>query len=482
MKKENGITLVLLIITLGVMAIIASTVVYISLDRFEINNLRMLKSDLELLRDSVSNYYLKYGGLPILRSGDTEIKYTYTTLAKDYYILDLAAMGNMSLNYGKEGYENPNASNDVYVINKDTHTIYYVKGVMLKNKIYHYIDDDGNYADDTIPPTKPQIRVISGLKNDEEIYVTEVKVEIIPGIDSISSATTSYTIYYPNSTTKSKDGNITKNYIITLNDDGEYNIVAETTDSSGNKSESATLKIVIQKESGEHTHNFDDGIVIKEQTCTEAGITQYTCTICGEMYTEDIPAALGHNYTEQITKAATCTTDGEKTYTEVISATGHNYKNIGTVQISPASCTSAKMIGEKMQCQNCSSSYYTNQRYEGEALGHFFDELVDSPRRGQKCDCRDTHYAQYKCSRCSALLSERRYGHFSKTLRWTGDIFRNYYYICDVCGITIDISNDLAENWDSYYGQNSSLSNHEKGVLAYEYWGPTCTCIESGQS
>lgn len=358
MKKENGITLVLLIIILGVMAIIASTVVYISLDRFEINNLRMLKNDLELLRDSVSNYYLKYGGLPLLRSGDTEIKYTYTTLAKDYYILDLEAIGNMSLNYGKEGYQNPNTSNDVYVINKDTHTIYYVKGVMLKNKVYHYLDDTGNYVDDTIPPTKPQIRVISGLKNSEGIYVTEVKVEIIPGIDSVSSATTSYTIYYPNSTTVSKKGNITENYITTLIDDGVYNIVAEATDSSKNKSEPANLEIVIQKESGEHIHNFDDGVVIKEQTCTEAGITQYTCTICGDKYTEDIPSALGHNYTEKITTAATCTTDGVKTFT--CSRCGDSYieeipkahTNIQTKTIA-ATCTTNKFTYK--ECIACNT-------------------------------------------------------------------------------------------------------------------------------
>lgn len=99
-----------------------------------------------------------------------------------------------------------------------------------------------------------------------------------------------------------------------------------------------------------HTHSYDAGVVSKEPTCTETGEKTYTC-ICGDSYTETIPAT-GHHYengectecgekdpnhvhgySEMITKEPTCTEVGEKTYTcgcgdsytETIPAKGHNY-------------------------------------------------------------------------------------------------------------------------------------------------------------
>lgn len=73
----------------------------------------------------------------------------------------------------------------------------------------------------------------------------------------------------------------------------------------------------------------------KSATCTEAGYTVTSCTICGvELSRTEFPA-IGHNYAEKVTDA-TCTADGSKvytctacaySYTESIPAKGHNYKN-----------------------------------------------------------------------------------------------------------------------------------------------------------
>ncbi|MCD7802905.1 MAG: NPCBM/NEW2 domain-containing protein [Clostridiales bacterium] len=82
-------------------------------------------------------------------------------------------------------------------------------------------------------------------------------------------------------------------------------------------------------------HSWDSGMVTKEATCTEAGEKNYTCAVCGESYTEVIPAT-GHSYVSEITKEATCTEDGIMTYTcsscgdsyaETIPATGHSWDN-----------------------------------------------------------------------------------------------------------------------------------------------------------
>ena len=57
-------------------------------------------------------------------------------------------------------------------------------------------------------------------------------------------------------------------------------------------------------------HRWDDGEIVTEATCTEAGIKKISCTVCGESYTEEIPAA-GHTYGEyQIVKEATETEEG----------------------------------------------------------------------------------------------------------------------------------------------------------------------------
>ncbi len=59
-------------------------------------------------------------------------------------------------------------------------------------------------------------------------------------------------------------------------------------------------------------HNWDDGVVTKEATCTETGIRTYTCSVCGGTMTSEIPVDPdAHPYvyvTPEI--APTCVTDG----------------------------------------------------------------------------------------------------------------------------------------------------------------------------
>lgn len=77
-------------------------------------------------------------------------------------------------------------------------------------------------------------------------------------------------------------------------------------------------------------HNYSSEETTKA-TCTEPGIVTYTCVYCGDTYTEEVEA-LGHSYKSEQTKAPTCTDEGEitytcercgDTYTESVSALGH---------------------------------------------------------------------------------------------------------------------------------------------------------------
>lgn len=85
--------------------------------------------------------------------------------------------------------------------------------------------------------------------------------------------------------------------------------------------------------SSHHHRYIYDETIIKEPTCTESGEKTLSCS-CGQTTTETVPA-LGHDYRSEITKPATETEDGVKTftctrcgdtYTEIIPKTGSESK------------------------------------------------------------------------------------------------------------------------------------------------------------
>ena len=137
-------------------------------------------------------------------------------------------------------------------------------------------------------------------------------------------------------------------------------------------------------------HNYTS--VVTAPTCTEDGYTTYTCTVCGDSYTGDTVAALGHDYKETVV-AATCTEDGSKTgtctrcgdsHTETIPATGHNYK----ATVSEATCTHGGVT--TYVCASCGDTYTETT----EALGHDYDAVVTAPT------CTKDGYTTYTCKRC----------------------------------------------------------------------------------
>ena len=81
-------------------------------------------------------------------------------------------------------------------------------------------------------------------------------------------------------------------------------------------------------------HSYESKVT-QEPTKTNVGIRTYTCGLCGDSYTEEIPKleeAHKHSYTETVTKPATCLEKGEKifscscgdSYTETVEALGHD--------------------------------------------------------------------------------------------------------------------------------------------------------------
>ena len=128
MKKRNkAISLISLTITIAILIIISAVIIFNAKNSLKVRSYSFMQNDIDLLTDRVNNYYVRYGTLPV--------KYIYTGNEEfndeEVYVIDLKALGEIHLNYGND-YENITNSNsseysDVYVININTHEIFYAK-------------------------------------------------------------------------------------------------------------------------------------------------------------------------------------------------------------------------------------------------------------------------------------------------------------------------------------------------------------------
>ncbi len=102
-------------------------------------------------------------------------------------------------------------------------------------------------------------------------------------------------------------------------------------------------------------HNYTSTITVP--TCTEQGYTTYTCSTCGDVYTDNYIPALGHNYISTVTPP-TCTSMGYTSYT--CSTCSDMYRDYNTpvtehtytwYTISVVTCeTDGVMLGECTVC------------------------------------------------------------------------------------------------------------------------------------
>lgn len=139
MKNNNGVTLVILVITILVMIIITGTIAYNVTINMESTKITKLYTDLELLQDKISLYYAKYGGIPVKEefTGSDNFKTAANPNDNDtYYIIDLSLIDNLTLNYNIT-----NTGDDLYIINDTTHTIYYPKGLEIDGEVHYRLPD-----------------------------------------------------------------------------------------------------------------------------------------------------------------------------------------------------------------------------------------------------------------------------------------------------------------------------------------------------
>lgn len=100
-----------------------------------------------------------------------------------------------------------------------------------------------------------------------------------------------------------------------------------------------SIRYIEVKESGVNCdHTYDDGVVTTDPTCTVDGVKTFTCSICGNTYTEAV-GATGHSY--QTTPVWTWTGDAETGYT---AATASFPCVCGDSRTEPAVVTSAVTV------------------------------------------------------------------------------------------------------------------------------------------
>mgnify|MGYP000989207762 CR=1 FL=1 len=147
-------------------------------------------------------------------------------------------------------------------------------------------------------------------------------------------------------------------------------------------------------------HDYEDTVV--KPTCTERGYTEHICRVCADSYKDDYTPALGHDHISQITKQVACETDGEKTftctrcgdtYTEAIPATGHN----DIVTVVEPTCTADGYTEHK--CKDCGRVVRSDVT---KALGHNYDSKITT-----KASCTEDGVLTYICTRCDESYTEK---------------------------------------------------------------------------
>ena len=147
-------------------------------------------------------------------------------------------------------------------------------------------------------------------------------------------------------------------------------------------------------------HDYEDTVV--KPTCTERGYTEHICKVCADSYKDDYIPALGHDHISQITKQMTCETDGEKTftctrcgdtYTEAIPATGHN----DIVTVVEPTCTADGYTEHK--CKDCGRVVRSDVT---KALGHDYASKITT-----NASCTEDGVLTYICTRCDESYTEK---------------------------------------------------------------------------
>ena len=172
LKNDKGVTLIVLTITVIVLLIVTSITINNSKKQLSIKKVNNLYGDIEAISTKISDYYLKNNSLPVFENVYCNNSNEFGNIivanggersvinSNDdgcYYVLDMSKLENLTLNYGSDYKKWTDTSTfedyqDIYIINKITHQIYYPKGVKYMDTMYFTKDNNGEIVDKILTP------------------------------------------------------------------------------------------------------------------------------------------------------------------------------------------------------------------------------------------------------------------------------------------------------------------------------------------
>lgn len=151
MKNQKGVTLITLSITIVVMIILTFTIT-VNIEPYKNQRIKTnFETDMKRLREEINQYYARVKELPTIN------KFTNTSMLEgiknindndEYYVIDIEQL-EVELVYGSDYYTISNKDEaeeitdllDVYIINKQSHTIYYPNGVEYNGTIHYRLPE-----------------------------------------------------------------------------------------------------------------------------------------------------------------------------------------------------------------------------------------------------------------------------------------------------------------------------------------------------
>ena len=285
MKEEKGITLLTLTITIVILLILTFTIGINAPDLLHMRRKSNFENDMNSLKEEIDQYYARYDGLPIIN------KYTNISMLSDiknvndnenYYVIDLSKI-SVNLNYGKD-YETVKAKDiseeisdvlDLYIINEESHTIYYPKGIEYNDKI--------NYTLDTYTQINTYIKASLEIENVDTKSVKLIAKGINVGGDRIIDSYNFYIDGTLKETVKTTDETASYNFNTTF---GDYIAYVELKDTEGNTYKSNEINysdytIETSKELATFRDNVNNGNFYKGKTITLLNDIDLS-DVCGE--------------------------------------------------------------------------------------------------------------------------------------------------------------------------------------------------------
>lgn len=171
LKREKGVTLISLVVTIVVMMILVISITSSLSTSTELKRFNEVKEDIVTLTEEVKVYYLNNGTLPIDTS--TKIALNISSDMKNvndggnYYPIKIDLL-DVELNNGEGNKQKNYTTTDLYVVDDVSLTVYYVNGITINGITYYTLTDDfvaGNYYKKTDLPIVASVTMQSNRSN-----------------------------------------------------------------------------------------------------------------------------------------------------------------------------------------------------------------------------------------------------------------------------------------------------------------------------